>query len=279
MRLKIVLTLLFLFILSSFFGFELFQHNGISYYFVPTIILLAFVCEYIDSSLGMGYGTTLTPLLVLMGLNIQSIVPAVLFSELCTGLFASFFHHFDGNINFIKDKSSRNTAILLTSLSLVGVFFAVFLSIKISTFLLSIIIGTIIVLVGIVILLTINKQLKYKKKHIVIIGTIAAFNKGLSGGGYGPLVTGGQVVSGINPKSAVAITSFAEAFVCFVGLICYYLLGKFIDWKFAVLLALGAVLSVPCSTLTIKKISEQKLRLIVGVVTCLLGFLMLIKCF
>ncbi len=29
--------------------------------------VLALVCEYVDSSLGMGYGTTLTPLLLAMG--------------------------------------------------------------------------------------------------------------------------------------------------------------------------------------------------------------------
>ncbi len=50
--------------------------------FSLTIILFAFICEYVDSSLGMGYGTTLTPLLLIMGYNPLQIVPAVLLSEL-----------------------------------------------------------------------------------------------------------------------------------------------------------------------------------------------------
>jgi uncharacterized membrane protein YfcA len=50
---------------------------------------------------------------------------------------------------------------------------------------------------------------------------VAAFNKGLSGGGYGPLVTAGQVVSGLPPKHAVAISSVAESFTCVVGLAAY----------------------------------------------------------
>lgn len=33
------------------------------------LIILAFFCELIDSSLGMGYGTTLTPLLMIIGFD------------------------------------------------------------------------------------------------------------------------------------------------------------------------------------------------------------------
>ena len=31
-----------------------------------TIVVIAFIAEYIDSTLGMGYGTTLTPLLLII---------------------------------------------------------------------------------------------------------------------------------------------------------------------------------------------------------------------
>lgn len=281
MRTKLVFGILALFILfvsfQGIFGIEFFQIKNINENIIPLIILFAFVCEYVDSSLGMGYGTTLTPVLFLMGVDIKLIVPAVLFSELCTGLSAAVFHHFDGNINFLKDKSSRNSAFLLTILSLAGTIIAVLLSVKISTSLLCLIIGSMIVVVGVMILLTINKQLKYKRSHMIVLGTVAAFNKGLSGGGYGPLVTAGQVVSGIQAKSAVAITSFAESFVCLTGLICYYIFGKRIDWSLAFILAIGAILSVPLSTLTVKKISESSMRLIIGVVATLLGILMLSK--
>ena len=43
------------------------------------IVPLAFVCEFIDSTLGMGYGTSLTPILLLMGLEPLQVVPAVLY--------------------------------------------------------------------------------------------------------------------------------------------------------------------------------------------------------
>ena len=42
-----------------------------------SIVLLAFMCELIDSSLGMAYGTTLMPLLLVLGYEPTEIVSAV----------------------------------------------------------------------------------------------------------------------------------------------------------------------------------------------------------
>jgi len=104
---------------------------------------------------------------------------------------------------------------------------------------------------------------------------VAAFNKGLSGGGYGPLVTAGQVVSGLPSKPAIAITSVAESFTCVIGLSAYLLLGRQINWGLTIPLVAGALLSVPVATLTVRRLPEKGLRLIVGLVTLALGVLSL----
>ena len=54
----------------------------LSLWLTLAIILIAFLCEYMDSTLGMGYGTTLTPVFLLMGFGPYEIVPAILVSEL-----------------------------------------------------------------------------------------------------------------------------------------------------------------------------------------------------
>ncbi|MGD9578839.1 MAG: TSUP family transporter, partial [Syntrophorhabdus sp.] len=73
---------------------------GYFFWVAISIILLAFFCEYLDSTLGMGYGTTLTPVLLLFGFTPLQVVPAILISELITGFMAGFFHHKVGNVNF-----------------------------------------------------------------------------------------------------------------------------------------------------------------------------------
>ena len=244
---------------------------------VLAIFLMALFCEYIDSSLGMGYGTTLTPLLLVMGFDPLQIVPCVLLSEFVTGLTAGLMHHRDGNVNFIRDKRALHTVLLLSTLSAIGAVAAVTLALQLPKFWLKLIIAVIILSIGVVILSTIRRQLKYRCGHIVTVGAIAAFNKGLSGGGYGPLVTAGQVVSGLPAKHAVAITSLAESFTCIVGLIAYVLLHKGLDFALAAPLTLGALLSVPVATLTVRRIPEKAMRASVGVVTCILGLFALSK--
>ncbi len=241
------------------------------------VFLAALCCEYIDSALGMGYGTTLTPLLMLAGFEPLQIVPCVLLSEFLSGLTAGLLHHRDGNIDLLRDHRARRTAFSLTLLSIVGALLAVVVALHISKFWLTTIIASIVLSVGVLILLTVRRQLRYRPGHIVLLGGVAAFNKALSGGGYGPLVTGGQVVSGISPKCAVAVTSLAESFTCLVGLITYLVVQGHLYWPLAAPLVAGALLSVPVATLTVRRLPETFVRGAVGVATSALGLLMFAK--
>lgn len=247
----------------------------------PATVLLIFLaalgCEYVDSSLGMGYGTALTPVLLMAGFEPLQIVPAVLLSECLSGFSAGVLHHRDGNVDLLRDKRARGTAALLGALSGVGVLVAVTVTLHISKFWLTAGIGSIIVLMGLLILATIRRQFRYRAGHLVAVGAVAAFNKGLSGGGYGPLVTAGQVVSGISPKQAVGITSLAEAVTCLVGLVAYLLLHKGLDWSLAVPLTVGALFSVPIATLTVRRLPEKLMRGAVGAGTLTLGIFTLLK--
>ncbi len=112
-----------------------------------------------------------------------------------------------------------------------------------------------------------------------MLGIVASFNKGMSGGGYGPLVMGGQVLSGIGVKNAVAITSLSESVVCLVGVILYATLKSDISWVLAPWLMAGAVLSVPFAALTLKRLPEQKAKTAVAVIVLGLGLLTLAKVF
>ena len=246
---------------------------------ILAIFLTAMSCEYIDSTLGMGYGTTLTPLLLLAGFEPLQIVPCVLLSEFVTGLGAGLMHHRDGNVDFLRDPQARGTVVLLSTLSVVGAVAAVIFALQLSKFWLTAIIAIIILSVGMATLATARRRLRYRRGHIIAVGAVAAFNKGLSGGGYGPLVTAGQVVSGVPAKSAVAITSMAEAFTCIVGLLAYVVIQGGLDLALAVPLTAGALLSVPMATLTVRRLPESVMRCSVGVVTCLLGLLTFAKLF
>jgi len=262
---------------------------------IIAIIVFAFFCEYVDSTLGMGYGTTLTPVLMIFGFKTLDIVRAVLLSELITGLLASFFHHREGNVD-LKPKSADifkiskmlsplgyvetfkktvprhlKIALLLGVCSVLGTVVAVFVAINIDRFWLKLYIGILVLLMGIIMVICFNKEFKFSWLKVTILGIVASFNKGMSGGGYGPIVTGGQILSGVESKSAVGITSFAEGLTCLVGVITYLIVGGAYNWQLAILIIVGAVLSVPLSAKSVKIISANKLKLAIAVLTIALG--------
>lgn len=269
---------------------------GLSLGLIFSLIILAFIFEYIDSTLGMGYGTTLTPILLILGYSPLQIVPVILISELITGLLASFFHHREGNANF-KPKDIKLSAIieiiksigyaevfkrtiplhlkvalLLALCSIVGTITAVLIAISIPSLWIKFYISFIVLFMGIIIIVTINKRFTFSWKKIIGLGLIASFNKGISGGGYGPIITGGQILSGVEGKSAVGITSLAEGLTCAVGIITYILAAKKpLDLRLAPFIILGAVLSVPLSAKSVKNLSEKKLKIAIAVLTMILG--------
>ena len=269
---------------------------------IVVTVILAFLCEYMDSTLGMGYGTTLTPIFLLLGFGPMQIVPVVLLSELASGLLAGFFHHREGNVNFkpkttdvsviVKKLKSLGcvesfkqgiplhlkVALLLAACSIFGTIVAVFVAVNIPKFWLKIYIGCLVTAMGVVILVCLGKEFKFSWKKIAFLGIIASFNKGMSGGGYGPVVTGGQILSGVEGKSAVGITSLAEGLTCLVGIITYVLVLKNpLDLKLAPWIIIGAVLSVPFSAKSVKLISTKNLKLMIAVLTIILGIFTLIK--
>ena len=270
--------------------------------FIVSLIIIAFICEYMDSTLGMGYGTTLTPLLLIIGYEPLQVVPVVLISELFSGLLAGVFHHKEGNVDF-KPKIIRfpeiieelkilgyiktfnkgiprhlKIALLLAACSVIGTVSAVFIAINIPKFWVKLYIGFLVLSMGITIIICFNKKFNFSWKKIIGLGLLASFNKGVSGGGYGPIVTSGQILSGVDGKSAVGITSLAEGLTCAVGIATYLLIAKNpLDLKLAPFIIIGAILSVPFSAKSVKKITEKRLKLAIAMLTIILGIFSVIK--
>lgn len=244
---------------------------------VMIIMPLAFCCEFIDSSLGMGYGTILAPVLLLMGYEPLQVVPAILLSEFVSGIMAAFFHHSVKNVDFKPSGKDARIAMVLSGCAILGTLVSVIIAIRLPPEYLKITMGTIIASMGIYLIIGMNRNFKFSWKGIGIIGTIASFNKGMSGGGYGPLVTGGQLLSGVGARNAVGITSLSEGLTCLLGVILYAFLKSDIDWTLAPWLMAGAVLSVPLAAHTVKRIPEKRMRTAIACTVLLLGAITLSK--
>lgn len=239
--------------------------------------ILAFISEYLDSGLGMGYGTALAPILILMGYPPLTVVPAILISQLVTDIAACIAHHRLSNVDLRWNSMDFKTALMLGVISSAGVVISVVVAMKIPKQLLMFYIGLLVTGMGLLILATINRPMRFSWRKIAGVSFFAAFNKGLSGGGYGPLVMGGQMLSGVCPKSAVGITAFAEAITCLIGFVLYLFLGKSIDWKLTAQLIICSTGAVPVAALTVRKIDAGRLKKYVGVFITVLGLITLLK--
>lgn len=144
--------------------------------------VLAFFCEYVDSSLGMGYGTTLTPVLLLLGYPPLLIVPTVLFSEFLSGLTAGAFHHRLGNISLHRGSRDLGVILALAATGVVGTSIAVFVAINIPKTVLKGYIGAMVLAMGVLVFIFRRHQIRFSWGRIVSLGAISAFNKGISGG-------------------------------------------------------------------------------------------------
>jgi len=263
------------------------------------VAFVAFACEYVDSTLGMGYGTALGALLIIFGFNPKQVVFTILFSELLTGLFAGIMHHYVGNVNFkankiidlhdiakigwkdaLKRKFTLDLRIAMTIAlcGSVGVIIAAVTVFNIPKFYMQMYIGIVVLSMGVLILILRNRQIRFSWPRVVALGTVAAFNKGMSGGGYGPLVTAGQILSGVNSRNAIGITSLAEGSTCFFGAMAYLLLAHELPYlDLAPYIIIGALSSVPISAFSVKHINERILKLSIAFTTIVLGALVIIE--
>ena len=135
------------------------------------------------------------------------------------------------------------------------------------------------VFIGIIILIRRNRQSKLSWKGLVGLGLISSFNKGASGGGYGPLVTGGQIVGGREARSSIGSTTIVEALVCIVAFVGYLVIKGDVYWTLAAATSVGSIIAAPFAALTVSRISTNKLKTVIGIATSLLGVLTLAKTF
>ena len=239
------------------------------------LFLLAAVMEYGAATLGMGYGTTLAPILLLIGYEPLMIVPVILFSQFFAGSLASLFHHKFHNMD-LKDPEERTALNIFAITGIVGVIASILVSVALPSFIIEMYIAVTVMLVGLLTILSGTRSASFSRRRLFMLGSVAAFNKGMSGGGYGPITITGQMFSGIKPRAAVAITALVEGVICAVGVVLYFLLAIPLDFILLVGITSGAIAAAPFAAYTTKKLRQEYVKRIVGISTFLIGLVTLL---
>lgn len=245
------------------------------------LLLVAVLAEMIDSSLGMMYGTLLSPLLIYFGgFDPLVIIPAILVSQAAGGFTAALRHHYLGNAIFdIKKKLGLDNDLkhvyLIVLPGILGVFLGVYSSTLIPKNYLKLYIALLVIIASIFVLT--NLKFKFTWKKVGVIGLISAFNKALSGGGFGPFVTSGQIVVGQEGKKSVAITTLSEVPICLISFLLYLLLTHYIDWKITISLIIGSIIGSLIGPKITYVIKENYLKIFAGILALISGIILLIE--
>lgn len=245
---------------------------------LPEYILpagLSFMSQYVDATLGMGYGTTLTALLVMLGFPVRQVVLAVLLQQLAAGGVASIFHHAFGNADLRPGRFHFRLAVLLGGVAIVGSFISATVAASLPEQMVDAVLGGVIVAMGAFIFIARHVHLSFSWWRAGLLGLIAGANKGFMGGGFGPLIVAGQVVAGDTIRHAVAVTALAEALSCIGGVTGYLLTGAPVPWLLTGALLLGGGIASAFAAATIRSLPKAALKSIIAVMYLILGALTL----
>lgn len=200
---------------------------------IPLIVFLAFLFEMLDSAAGMGFGTAFSPILLLMGYHPLAVTPVLLISESCSGLLAGYMHHEMGNAQFSFRRPLSFDSKLVALIAVCGILgialsvIIVYAMIQLPTSFIKTYVTVLVIIMGVMGIL--RHKLRFSSRFhpagMAICAGLASFNKGVGGGGYGPVITLGQVFSGVDEKRAVAITNLAEGIISVAGTAVFFSLA------------------------------------------------------
>ena len=239
--------------------------------------LLSFGAGIIDLSLGMGFGFTVTPIMLLLGYTPLEAVPCVLFASGIGGLTSSYFNHREHNIDLSMGSRAFKIAVFTGVLGIIGAVAGVGASINLPTRITGLYIGVLVMASGGLVLYSKALISEFSWVRMAFISLLGALNKGLTGSGFGPVVTTGAMISGLSEKASVSIQSFSEAIVSIVGFITYLYLHKQVDWPLIMSMSAGVVLASPISARIISRLKGSRLRLMVGALAIVIGLFTFVK--
>jgi uncharacterized membrane protein YfcA len=245
---------------------------------VWSVVLLAAFFEFMDASAGMGFGTALTPLLLMVGFDPKQIVPVVMIQQGAAGLVGAFLHREFENVEW-KFSPMSETVKLWLIIAATGVLFnvtaivGVYKIFKIGKIWIKLYVAMLLLVMGAVSLFQSKKERPYKPGKMVIWAALAGFNKGVGGGGYGPVVTIGGLLAGVPVKSMLAVTAISEGTVSTIAVVTWILMlssGVKIDYILLPSFMLATMFSAVAAPYMTRVFPEKLWKIVVpGYCLCL----------
>lgn len=236
--------------------------------YVVTMVLIGFVAQFIDGSLGMAYGVTTSTLLLGVGIAPAIASASIHIAELGTTAASAFAHYKFGNID--KQKVlwiglPGGIAAFLGAISLAAI------SGETARPWVSVILAGL----GVYILLRFSFRKSRRPvnrrpiawQFLLPLGCVAGFMDAVGGGGWGPIATPTLLASGRMEPSKVVGTVDASEFLVALGASAGFLLVldfARLPWLIVASLLIGGIIAAPLAAYLVRMLPVRVMGAAVG---------------
>jgi len=229
-------------------------------------ILVGFLAQLVDGTLGMAYGVSCSTLLLNFGVAPKVATAAVHTAEVFTTGVSGLSHLKFGNIDkklFLRIVITGVAGAMIGAYLISAVFDGKLIKPYIATYLL--VLGIVILVKGI------RNQPKpeSKIKYAEVLALFGGFFDAIGGGGWGPIVTSNLINQGKNPRETIGTVNTAEFFVAFFGTGVFLFFVGIDSWKTVLGLIIGGVIAAPIGAYFASRVNKKTIMILIGAVIIL----------
>jgi uncharacterized membrane protein YfcA len=241
------------------------------------LVIVGFVAQLIDGSLGMAYGVSSNSFLLGVGIPPAAASASVHTAEVFTTAFSGFSHWRLGNVD-------KRIVLKLLVPGVIGGALGAYILTNIDANVIKPYVAVYLLLMGIRIIykaFTLAKENDSEPKASLLIplGLVGGTFDAIGGGGWGPIVTSTLMSTGHTPRKTIGSVNFTEFFVTLTEAITFILTIGLTHWKVIIGLLVGGVIASPFGALLTKKIPAKIIMIIVGLLIIFLQVRLLIQTF
>lgn len=236
---------------------------------IAIYILIGFLAQIIDGSLGMAYGVSCRSFLkALTGIPPAAASAVIHIAEIPTSLVSGISHFRIGNVD-------RRVFIMLLFPGVIGGVIGAWTIVGVGEGLEKAI-DIYLMIMGMLILMKAIRATRKKRKTgrlVLPLGFAGGFLDAIGGGGWGPIVTSTMVATGEDVKKTIGTVNAAEFVVTVAETTAFALMMTDISHFYPVIggLVVGGVIAAPIAARICRLIPERALMAAVGVLIIVLN--------
>lgn len=229
---------------------------------LATFIVVGFLAQLIDGTLGMAYGLSATTFLLAAGISPAVASASVHAAEVVTTGVSGLAHWNSGNVSGYLVRR-------LVVPGIIGAVIGAYILASIPGERIKPFVASYLLVMGVFIVWKgFRRAVAHKevRSHLIPLGLSGGFFDAIGGGGWGPIVVSNLVARGNHPRYSIGSVNFAEFFVASAASATFVLTIGLSFWTAILGLAIGGAIAAPIAARVTKSVPTRALMVAVGIV-------------